>query len=126
MEVARLNNDPAFPKGGHLTACGCPFGEISVRADGMIIPCTMLAHMVLGRINSDSLQDVWLNNPELNRLRMRQNIPLNEFDFCRDCDYMPYCTGNCPGAAFTLTGDINHPSPDACLRKFLAAGGNIP
>ncbi len=102
------------------------FGEISVRADGMIIPCTMLAHMVLGRINSDSLRDVWLNNPELNRLRMRQNIPLNEFDFCRDCDYMPYCTGNCPGVAFTLTGDINHPSPDACLRKFLAEGGNIP
>ena len=126
MEVARLNNDPAFPKGGHLTACGCPFGEISVRADGMIIPCSMLAHMVLGRINSDSLQEVWLNNPELNRLRMRQKIPLDELEFCRGCDYMRYCTGNCPGTAFTLAGDTNSPSPDACLRKFLAEGGNIP
>jgi SynChlorMet cassette radical SAM/SPASM protein ScmE len=126
MEVARLSHNPAFPKGGRLTGCGCPFGEISVRADGMIIPCTMLAHMVLGRINSDSLQEVWLNNPELNRLRMRQKIPLNEFEFCRGCDYMLYCTGNCPGIAFTLTGDVNRPSPDACLRKFLNDGGNIP
>jgi len=126
MEAARLSHDPAFPKGGHLTGCGCPFGEISVRADGMIIPCTMLAHMVLGRINRDSLQEVWLNNPELNRLRMRQKIPLNEFEFCRGCEYMLYCTGNCPGIAFTLTGDVNRPSPDACLRKFLEEGGNIP
>jgi len=126
MEAARRSHDPAFPNGGHLTACGCPFNEISVRADGMIIPCSMLAHVVLGRINRDSLQEVWLNNPELNRLRMRRSIPLNEFEFCRGCDYIPYCTGNCPGIAFTLTDDINHPSPDACLRKFLAEGGNIP
>jgi SynChlorMet cassette radical SAM/SPASM protein ScmE len=126
MEMARINHDPAFPNCGHLTACGCPFNEISVRADGMIIPCSMLAHVVLGRINRDSLQNVWLNNPELNRLRMRRKIPLNELEFCRGCDYMPYCTGNCPGTAFNLTDDINSPSPDACLRKFLAEGGNIP
>lgn len=125
MEVARQNHDPAFSNGGRLTGCGCPFNEISVRADGMINPCSMLAHMVLGRINEDSLSEVWLNNPELNRLRMRRNIPLNEFEFCRGCNYVPYCTGNCPGMAFTLTDDINHPSPDACLRKFLAEGGNI-
>lgn len=125
MEAARMNHDPAFPKGGHLTACGCPFNEISVRSDGMIIPCSMLAHMVLGRINSESLQEIWLNNPELNRLRMRRAVPLNEFEFCRGCNYMPYCTGNCPGMAFTLTGDINQPSPEACLRKFLAEGGSI-
>ena len=126
MEMARLNHDPAFTNCGHLTACGCPFDEISVRADGMIIPCSMLAHMVLGRINRDSLQDVWLNNPELNRLRMRRSIPLNELEFCKGCGYMQYCTGNCPGTAFTLTGDTNSPSPDACLRKFLEEGGNIP
>jgi len=125
MEAARLNRDPAFPNCGHLTACGCPFSEISVRADGIIIPCSMLAHMVLGRINQDSLQDVWLNNPELNQLRRRRKIPLNELDFCRGCNYMQYCTGNCPGTAFNLTGDTNSPSPDACLRKFLAEGGNL-
>lgn len=126
MEAARLNHDPGFPNCGRLTACGCSFGEISVRADGMIVPCSMLAHMVLGRINKDSLQDVWLNDPELNRLRMRRKIPLNELEFCRGCDYIKYCTGNCPGTAFTLTGDINSPSPDSCLRKFLAEGGIIP
>ena len=39
---------------------------------------------------------------------------------------MPYCTGNCPALAYTLTGEVNHPSPDACLRRFLEEGGQIP
>jgi hypothetical protein len=37
-----------------------------------------------------------------------------------------YCTGNCPGLSYTLVGEVNHPSPDACLRKFLAEGGRLP
>ncbi len=27
--------------------------------------------------------------------------------------------------AYTLTGQVNHPSPDACLRRFLADGGRL-
>ena len=53
-------------------------------------------------------------------------ISLEEFEFCTGCSYIPYCTGNCPGMGFNLTGEVNHPSPDACLRKFLAEGGTLP
>ena len=97
-----------------------------MRADGAIVPCTMLAHIELGRINRDSLDQVWRESQALNALRRRQEIPLADFAFCAGCAYQPYCTGNCPGLAYTLTGQVNHPSPDACLRRFLEEGGRLP
>jgi len=125
MEEARAQGKPAFPNGGRLTACGCPTHKISVRADGVIVPCTMLAQIELGRINEDSLAEIWQNSPALNQLRNRHTIPLAGFEFCAGCLYIPYCTGNCPGLAYTLTGQVDHPSPDACLRRFLEGGGAI-
>ena len=126
MEEARLNSEPAFPDGGSLTACGCQNNTISVRADGVITPCCMLPHMELGNINHVSLTEVWQHHPDLNQLRLRHTIPLTEFEFCAGCPYIPYCTGNCPGLAYTITGQVNHPSPDACLRRFLKDGGKLP
>ena len=125
MEQARAENAPPFPNGGRLTGCGCPSNKIAVRADGVIVPCTMLAHIELGRINRDSLAEVWRKAPALNELRRRRSIPLADFGFCAACEYTDYCTGNCPGLAYTLTGEVDHPSPDACLRRFLQDGGKI-
>ncbi len=123
MEEARAQGKPAFYNGGHLTGCGCTSNKIAIRADGAIVPCNMLSHIELGRINRDSLADIWQNSPALNQLRTRHTIPLSEFEFCAGCPYTPYCTGNCPGLAYTLTGKVDHPSPDACFRRFLQEGG---
>ena len=38
MEEARLQGAPPTPGGGALTACGCPWNSLAVRADGMMIP----------------------------------------------------------------------------------------
>jgi SynChlorMet cassette radical SAM/SPASM protein ScmE len=126
MEEACSEGAPQFPDGGYLTGCGCPSNKIAVRADGPIIPCCMLAHIELGRINQDSLAEVWQLSPALNSLRQRHTVELDSFEFCADCTYIPYCTGNCPGLAYTLTGQVNHPSPDACLRRYLEDGGKLP
>jgi SynChlorMet cassette radical SAM/SPASM protein ScmE len=125
MEEARASGAPPFPNGGRLTGCGCHGHKIAIRADGAIIPCNMLPHIELGRINRDSLAEVWQQAPALKELRTRHTIPLTEFEFCADCPYIPYCTGNCPALAYTLTGQVNHPSPDACLRRFLDDGGSL-
>jgi SynChlorMet cassette radical SAM/SPASM protein ScmE len=125
MEEARASGAPPSPKGGRLTGCGCHSNKIAVRADGAIIPCNMLPHIELGRINRDSLAELWQQAPALKELRTRHTIPLTEFEFCADCPYIPYCTGNCPALAYTLTGQVNHPSPDACLRRFLDDGGSL-
>ena len=126
MEQARKNGAGSIPMRGSLTACGCVMDKIAVRADGTIVPCTMLSHMELGRINRDDLKEIWQNHPEMKKMRQRRNIPLNDFEFCNGCPYIDYCTGNCPGLAYTLTGEVNHPSPDACLNRFLGDGGKLP
>ncbi len=125
MEEARTEGAPPFPNGGRLTACGCPGKKMAVRADGTLIPCSMLAHMELGRINQDSVLKVWHQSPTLNQLRSRHRIRLTDFEFCAGCPYISYCTGNCPGLAYTLTGRVDHPSPEACLRNFLREGGSL-
>lgn len=126
MEDARLWGKPLTPTRGYLTGCGCYKSGLAVRADGGITPCTMLSHIELGRINCDDIGEVWRNNGALNALRQRHNIPLSSFSFCDGCEYLQCCTGSCPGLSYALVGEVNHPSPDCCLRKFLAEGGRLP
>lgn len=126
MEAARIQRNPSFRNCGYLTACGCSANKIAVRSDGTIIVCNMLPNICLGRINQDSLQEIWQKSKMLTQFRSRRSLPLANFEYCSKCPYIPYCTGNCPGSAYNLTGEVNHPSPDACLRRFLADGGKIP
>ncbi|MDD3620840.1 MAG: SynChlorMet cassette radical SAM/SPASM protein ScmE [Methanofollis sp.] len=126
MERARLEGMDRLPGGGSLTGCGCTTSKIAVRADGVIVPCILISHIELGQIGRTALQDIWTYHPDLNKLRRRQEIPLEQFAFCRGCDYIKFCTGNCPALAYTTLGDVYHPSPDACLRRFIAAGGRLP
>ena len=125
MEDARRERAMPFSHGGFLSGCGCPTHKMSVRADGAFLPCMMLPHMTLGRINQDSLKEIWQDSASLKQLRERHKISLSEFEHCAGCPYIPYCTGNCPALAYTSTGQVNHPSPNACLRKFLADGGHL-
>jgi SynChlorMet cassette radical SAM/SPASM protein ScmE len=126
MEEALGEGQESISGRGHLSGCNGPMNTLAVRADGVMVPCGQMSHMVLGRINRDDLQEVWQEHPELKRLRERHKISLNEFDFCKGCKYINYCTGNCPALAYTILGKENHPSPDACLRRFLEAGGKLP
>lgn len=126
MERARRQGIKSFPNGGYLTGCGGSMTKLAVKADGTLVPCAYLSRMELGRINNDDLREIWQDHPELNRLRKRSAIPLESFEYCRDCRYKPYCTGNCPALADSILGDPYHPSPDSCYRRFLAAGGVLP
>ena len=126
MEAARGRGEDGLQGKGYLRACGGVMTKMAIRADGVMVPCTHLSHIELGRINRDSLMEVWQHHPELVRLRERRKIPLGEFQFCEECRYIPYCTGNCPALAYTLLGKEDHPSPDACLKRFLEAGGRLP
>ena len=126
MEKACQQKIKMIPGRGHLSGCNGPMEKLAVRADGVLVPCGQMSHIELGQINMDNLQEVWQENSELKRLRERHKISLNEFDFCKGCEYINYCTGNCPALAYTILGKENHPSPDACLKRFLEAGGKLP
>mgnify|MGYP001206385712 CR=1 FL=1 len=126
MEMARQTDAVSFPGAGCLSACGGVYSLIAVRSDGIIIPCSQMTHIELGRINHSDFRETWQYHPYLERLRNRVATPLSDFQFCKGCEYIPYCRGNCPALAYTLTGEENHPSPDACLKRFLESGGSIP
>lgn len=111
---------------GHLVSCGGTYSKLGVRCDGVIVPCLLMSHLELGRINRDDLREIWQHHPELTRIRERHSIPLNDFSFCRDCEYLAYCAGGCPAVAYTRTGQDSHPNPDGCLRRFLEEGGRLP
>ena len=126
MDQASIEGKGHVPGGGYLTACGGPMEKIAVRADGVMVPCIQMSHIELGRINRDDLKAIWQNHSELKRLRHRSKTSLSEFEFCKGCDYINYCTGNCPALAYLILGSDHHPSPDACLKRFLEAGGRLP
>ena len=126
MEQSRREGCARLENCGQLSSCGGVFSRMAVRADGVMVPCNQLSHLELGRINQDDLADVWQKHTELARMRDRRQVSLSEYEFCQDCDYVDYCRGNCPALAYTLVGEENHPSPDACLRQFLAEGGALP
>ncbi len=126
MEKARREGKARIPGRGYLTGCGGPISKMAVRADGVMVPCIQMSHIELGQINRDDLKEVWQNHSELKRLRERCTIPLSDFEFCQGCEYIDYCTGNCPALAYTIIGEENHPSPDACLKRFLEEGGRLP
>ena len=126
MEKARREGRENIPGRGYLSGCNGSRSNMAVRADGVMVPCIQMSHIELGRINLDDLQEVWQEHSELKRLRERHKISLNEFEFCQGCVYVNYCTGNCPALAYTILGKEDHPSPDACLKRFLDAGGRLP
>ena len=126
MEKAFQQGKESLPGQGYLTSCNGPMNHMAVRADGLMVPCGQMSHIELGRINKDKLQEVWKEHPELKRLRERHKIPLKDFEFCQGCEYINYCTGNCPALAYTILGKDDHPSPDACLKRFLETGGRLP
>jgi SynChlorMet cassette radical SAM/SPASM protein ScmE len=126
MEEDKKLHRPKYSNTGSLTGCGCHKVELSVRSDGHYTVCSMLSGMTLGKINQDNLLDVWRNNATLCAFRNRPNIELKSFDYCRECDFADYCTGNCPAIAYEMTGDVHQPAPEACYRLFLEHGGKLP
>ncbi len=126
MERSRLAGLKGLPGYGVLSGCNGPMEKMGVRADGVMVPCVQMPDMVLGRINNDKLETVWNEHPELNRFRKRHSIALTNFEFCRGCEYIPYCTGNCPASNHSGEEDAYHPSAEGCLRRFLDNGGRLP
>ncbi len=125
MDRARQKGEGHLPGRGFLSGCSGPMSQMAVRADGVMIPCGQLSHMALGRINRDSLRDVWQNHPELKRLRERYRIPLTDFEGCRKCRYIDYCTGGCPAISCAMGGDAYRPAPE-CLGEYMVKGGRLP
>lgn len=110
---------------GCLTACGCMYNKLSVHHDGNITPCSILAKLVLGHINRNSLTEIWKTSPILQALKDRRKIAMTEVPGCEGCEWAPFCNGSCPGLAYEMTGDFNRANPHDCYRRFLRETGGV-
>lgn len=104
---------------GCFTGCNVMWRDLAVLHDGSYVPCNQLPHMVLGKIGQDSLRDVWQNAPGLKELRERHAVSLETDPRCAGCAYVTYCTGGCPGVAYSLTGKVNSANPRDCYRAYI-------
>jgi SynChlorMet cassette radical SAM/SPASM protein ScmE len=125
METAKKEGKQN-PKSGCLGTCTGILKSLSVRADGIIVPCSQMSHIELGLINQDSLLDVWYKHSELIRLRERNQKSLSDFESCKNCDYVKYCCGGCPAMAYYTEERDDCIAPSFCLKKFLEDGGKLP
>ena len=119
MLKAKRDNIQVVCGGCHAT-CTIVYQAMSVRPDGAMLACTSFPEHVLGYINKDKIADVWRNNEFINELRALRRKPLSDYEYCRDCEYRPWCAGGCPAVALQYN-DGTRPSCGArlCLRKFL-------
>lgn len=108
-----------IPGRGTLCSCGGVFSKMAVLHDGTFVPCDMLPSLVMGRIGEISLKKAWQTHPNINVVRERNKIPLSELEECRDCPYIGFCTGGCPGSVMAKTGKLNGIDPLVCYKRYL-------
>ena len=113
-------------KMGCLSSCGCMFAKLAVHHDGMIVPCNMLAAAALGTIGETPIRSIWQDHPLLKEMRGRGEIPMGRVPGCAGCEWIPYCSGGCPAAEYTRTGEMNVANPECCYRRFLEECGGLP
>lgn len=108
--------DPSFCKtlykGCYPDYNVCTIGKsaLAITCNGDVLPCVGFSSERLGNVNDTSINDIWNNSEELNRLR---NIKLKEFTKCVCCPDKEYCNV-CMQANVSCTGDVFKPDPNRC------------
>jgi len=124
MEEALRNRRPTTRwKMGFLSSCGGVFNKLGILHDGSMVPCSMLHDMVMGNALTDDILELWKNSPVIRQVRERYMIPLSDIPECRECEWVEYCNGGCPGVSWQIRKDILKPGLRMCYRNFLEANG---
>ena len=92
-----------FAKG--FSGCSAGLTYCGLSAQGDIIPCVP-AHINLGNLLKENLEDIWANNETLKQMRDRKNLKGS----CGQCNYNGLC-GGCRYTAFFMTNDWLGPDP---------------
>lgn len=92
---------------------GCQIGKflIVVVADGTVYPCRRLP-VKIGKVPNESLGDIFMNAPELNRMR-----EIERMEKCSKCELLQFCRG-CPAVAYAVSGSYFAPDPQ-CWKQLI-------
>ncbi len=89
-----------FQAGAHSQTCAAGGAYVVIAPDGSHRPCHML-----------------LDRPA--EARSLRNLPVDEKEGCRDCDFRYVCAGGCPLETFRATGAWDQPSPHCAVYREL-------
>jgi radical SAM protein with 4Fe4S-binding SPASM domain len=64
--------------------------------------------LVYGQIGQDRIRDVWINNPEL--VKLRQDLPEKLEGVCSTCFFKEICLGNCVAENYFMYGRLTAPT----------------
>ena len=89
----------------------CPIIKysISIDSNGNVYPCNKYFYRI-GNIYNNSLNDIWNNNPTLDKLR---DLRWRDLPECSKCENTKYWS-RCPGVALLENGDLLGKSSLAC------------
>lgn len=80
---------------------------LGILSDGTVSFCGVgkkEKDLVMGNIKSDSIKDIWEDNPVLKK--MREDIPHNFEGLCGKCMFKYMCLGECAAITYSLTGSF--------------------
>lgn len=89
---------------------GAACSSLCISGDGAIYP--MIGwYTPLGSIQQDSIQDIFLHHPLLQKIR---GLTINDIPACKQCDLIPYCSF-CPATHLTAhNGELYKVDTDFC------------
>ncbi len=74
---------------GDAPVCAAGIYNLCISSNGDAYPCNGWQTFTVGNINHESLQEIWNNSAELNKLR---SIKRSDFQECTDCDATEFCS----------------------------------
>lgn len=93
----------------HQHVCGAGRNYLSIDTDGSVLPC----HMLTGY----NLPGIPLHMLESPRFDDFSNLPVDQRNGCRTCEWRYWCAGGCPIHAKNITGTSNVSSPYCSVYK---------
>jgi len=98
----------------HAHTCSVGSNYMVIDPQGRVAPCQMQVEQPLSSVKAqDPLSFIRAN------LHGIQNVPVDEKEGCRDCEWRYWCTGGCPLQTFRTTGRYDVQSPNCNIYKAL-------
>lgn len=100
-----------------ISSCDIGFSFIHVESNGNVYPCSIMTEPVLGNIREESLKSIWLNSPQIQKIRDLKKMRLTDVRCNKEsCEYALNCSPGCRAISQRLHNTLYDIDPYWCLK----------
>ena len=100
-----------------VSSCDIGFSFIHVESNGDVYPCSIMTEPVLGNIRNESLKSIWLNSPQIQKIRDLKKMRLTDVRCDKEsCEYASNCSPGCRAISQRLYNTLYDIDPYWCLQ----------